>query len=173
MASLTFTTGVTAGTSDFVRVGHNSSGTNNDAVWEFTPTAATSVATFVLKWNNSEAGTGWAGSYQYVFGISVQGGEGRLAHDRDTKALVTLSGSSGTATVKFTGLSLSANTKYYLRANFNGTTNQTMKAFYKTGNTCTLSASAVNLIYNGEAVTKVVFNGQTVSSLIYNGTKIF
>ena len=172
MANLTFVTGVESG-SDFVRVGHNSSAVNNDAVWSFTPTAAASDAVFVFKWNNSDAGTGWKGSFDYVFGISENGENGRLAESCSSKEIVTLSGDSGTAIVKFIGLSLKANTTYYIRANLNEDTKSTMKAFYQDGNTVTLTAKSANIVFNGEAVENVIYNGNEVTSLIYNGNTIF
>lgn len=174
MASLAYVTGVDAA-SGYVRVGHNSSALNNDAVWSFTPTENTSKVTVTLKWDNEAAGTGWSSAYTYVFALSTSGSSGRTAASGTHLKKITksLSGSDGTVTLTFDGLSLSAGTTYYLRANLNGTTYSTMKAFKKSGNTVTTTASSLNLVFNGEAVKKVVFNGETVSSLVFNGTKIF
>lgn len=134
-ATLTYVTGVNAAT-NYVRVGHNSSAVNNDAVWSFSLAASTGVAKwtgvkFTLKWNNTSAGTGWSGSYSYVFAVSSSGSAGRTAQSGTVlgRTTVTLSGASGTATVTITGLSLTPGTTYYLRANQNGSTHSTMKAF--------------------------------------------
>lgn len=146
-ATLTYVTGVNAAT-NYVRVGHNSSAVNNDAVWSFSLAASTGVAKwtgvkFTLKWNNTSAGTGWSGSYTYVFAVSSSGSAGRTAQSGSVlgRTTVSLSGSSGTATVTITGLSLTPGTTYYLRANQNGSTYSTMKAFQKASNTCESTAN--------------------------------
>lgn len=144
MATLTYVTGRDAATG-YVRVGHNSSGTNNDAVWSFSlsQTGASKITsvTFTLKWNNTSAGTGWSGSYSYTFAVSTSGSSGTTAYSGTHlgKKAVTLSGASGTATVTISGLSLTPGTKYYLRANFSGTTKSTMKAFQKASNTAVVA----------------------------------
>lgn len=144
MATLTYVTGTSAA-SGYVRVGHNSSATNPDAVWSFslTQTGASKITAvkFVLKWNNTSAGTGWSGNYNYVFAVSSSGSSGTTAYNGSVlgRTTVALSGSSGTATVTVSGLSLTPGTKYYLRANFAGTTKSTMKAFQTASNTATVS----------------------------------
>ncbi len=174
MASLSYVTGIDAA-SEYVRVGHNSSAYNNDAVWSFTPTENISKVTITLKWDNEAANTGWSGAYTYVFALSTSNASGRTAASGSHLKKVTksLSGADGSVTLSFEGLSLTKGTTYYLRANQNGTTYSSMKAFKKSGNTVTTTAASLNLVFNGEAVKKVVFNGKTVSSLIFNGTKIF
>jgi len=141
-ATLTYVTGVNAAT-NYVRVGHNSSAVNNDAVWSFSLSEAgtnkfTSVS-FSLTWNNTSAGTGWSGNYTYVFAVSSSGTAGRTAQSGTVLARTTkaLSGASGTATFTISGLSLTPGTTYYLRGNFNGTTHSTMKAFAKANNKIT------------------------------------
>lgn len=154
MADLTFVTGTSA-SSGYVRVGHNSSSYNNDAVWSFKLDKVAAALDFTLKWNNTAAGTGWSGSYNYVFAISASGTSGRTAATEPhiAKVTVMLSGSSGTAKVSFVGLTLAANTTYYLRANFNGSTYSTMKAFAIAGNTVTvqktIDTGAVMINING------------------------
>ncbi len=152
MATLTYVTGRDAAT-NYVRVGHNSSATNADAVWSFalSQTGASKITsvTFTLKWNNSSAGTGWSGNFTYVFAVSTSGSSGTTAASGSVlgRKTVALSGSSGTATVTISGLSLSPGTKYYLRANFNGSTKSTMKAFQKASNTCAV-ANYTKLTYS-------------------------
>ena len=154
MANLTYVTGTTAA-AGYVRVGHNTSAYNNDAVWSFNLDKAAAALDFVCSWNNTAAGTGWSGSYSYVFVISSSGTAGRTAATGThiAKATVTLSGTSGTARVSFNGLTLAANTTYYLRANFNGAIYKTMKAFAMAGNTVTVQKSidtgAVMINING------------------------
>ena len=147
MASLSFYSGTNAGNSSYVRVGHNTSAINKDAVWSFQPVTANAAAvtevTFTLSWNNTSAGTGWSGSYQYVFAIVSSAPSGQVAASGTVlgRTTVTLSGSSGTTTFKISELSLNPNTghTYFLCGNFNGTTYSTMKAFSKTGNTFSVS----------------------------------
>lgn len=151
MATLTYVTGTSAA-SGYVRVGHNSSATNPDAVWSFVPTqtGASKITgvKFVLTWDNSTAGTGWSGTYNYVFAVSSSGASGTTAYNGSVlgRTTVSLSGGSGTATVTITGLSLTPGTTYYLRANFAGTTKSTMKAFKTTGGTATV-ANYTSLTY--------------------------
>ena len=165
MASLTFQSGVNTLKSGYVRVGHNSSVTNNDAIWAFQPAttgakAVTSV-TFTLSWNNSSAGEGWSGSYTYAFAITGHDTAGKIAASGSVlgRKLVTLSGSSGTTTFTISGLSLNPNTgyTYFLRANFNGTTHKTLKGFSKTGNTYSVASYT-------KPTCKVTFNRNTSTS---------
>lgn len=152
MANLTFHSGTNSSTTTYVRVGHNSSATNRDAVWSFTPTqtgaSAITGITFTLTWNNSSGGTGWSGSYSYLFYVSTSNAEATSTSSKLTSSkgytTVTLSGSSGTATVSITGMSLTPGTTYYLRANMNGSTKSTLKSFIKAGNTYTISAYTKN-----------------------------
>lgn len=128
----------------YVAVGHSSSQIKNDAVWSFTPTINVSFATFTFNWNNytsSGSNTGWAGAMDYAFAITTDGSSGLQAANTSNKNVVSIggSGTSGTATVNFTGLNLVAGTTYYIRANYNGTTNSTLKAFAKTDNTVQLA----------------------------------
>lgn len=145
MATLSYVTGVNAAT-NYTRVGHNSSVYNNDAVWSFSISQdgadKLTGLTFSLEWNNSSAGTGWSGSYSYTFAISSSSAAERTAYSGThlAKKAVTLSGGSGTATVSFTGLSLTPGTTYYLRANYSGTKYSTMKSFKKASNTVILDS---------------------------------
>lgn len=122
---------------DYIAVGANSSHTNDDAVWSFTPSINATSATFHFTWNNASDGNnnGWASAYDYAFAISTDNSRGMIAYTASGKEVVNLSGSSGTATVTFSGLSLVAGTTYCIRANFNGTAMSNMKAFAKNGNT--------------------------------------
>lgn len=153
MAELVFENGVNAA-ANYVRVGHNTSAENDDAVWSFTLDRGAKEVEFVLKWNNTDAGTGWSGSYQYVFAISENGASGQTAETGThiAKQLVTLSGAADTTKITFDGLNLEAGKKYYLRANMNGRTTSTMKAFYKNGNTVTivLAIGGITIKVNGE-----------------------
>lgn len=129
---VTFSSGQGA-SSGYVRVGHNSSVQNEDAVWSFTLNEPTSSLTFNLTWNNTAAGTGWQGEYEYAFAISSNGSSGKqLAKGSSNIAKVTqkLKGKTGSTEVKF-NTQLNVGT-YYLRANQNGTKLSTMKAFSTT-----------------------------------------
>ena len=129
---VTFSSGQGA-SSGYVRVGHNSGVQNEDAVWSFTLNEPTSSLTFNLTWNNTAAGTGWQGEYEYAFAISSNGSSGKqLAKGNSNIAKVTqkLKGKTGSTEVKFTS-QLNVGT-YYLRANQNGTKLSTMKAFSTT-----------------------------------------
>lgn len=159
MASLTYVTGVNASSShtDYVRVGHNSSATNADAVWSFTPTQTgakqITKLTFSFSWDNTTCGTGWSGSNTYIFAISTSRASGTTAASGTHLATKTasLSGNTGTTTVTISGLELTPGTTYYLRANYNGTTKSTMKCFAKAGNTYTVDAVSeykVSVVYN-------------------------
>lgn len=136
---------------EFVRVGHNSSSggrENDDAVWSFkTPNENITItdAEFELKWDGTDAG-GWKDLFDYVFVISTSGDSGMTAYQKNdttdiARTIVAIGNNDkkGTETISFEGLSLEANTTYYLRANFNGTTLETMKPFYKSGNTVELT----------------------------------
>jgi len=171
---LTYVTGVVQATS-YVRVGHNSSAYNNDAVWKFnlTQSGAKTInsVTFVLKWQNS--GSGWKGKYNYVFAVSTDKSLARNAYSgthlgKSVVAVGDGSASSGTVTVTVSGLSLTPGTDYYLRANMNGNTYSTMKMFYQTntGNTATIASYTQNSItveYYGNGATSAV-EGSTMNS---------
>lgn len=129
---VTFSSGQGA-SSGYVRVGHNSGVQNEDAVWSFTLNDPTSSLTFNFTWNNTAAGTGWQGEYEYAFAISSNGSSGKqLAKGNSNIAKVTqkLKGKTGSTEVKF-NTQLNVGT-YYLRANQNGTKLSTMKAFSTT-----------------------------------------
>lgn len=166
MASLNFYSGSNAGNSSYVRVGHNSSAENKDAVWSFQPVTANATAvtevTFTLSWNNSSAGTGWSGSYQYAFAVVGSAPSGQVAASGTVlgRTIVTLSGSTGSTTFKISGLSLNPQSgyTYFLCGNFNGTTKSTMKAFSKTGNTFSVSGYTPSRTPS--------FNGMTFSDYI-------
>lgn len=166
MASLNFYSGSNAGNSSYVRVGHNSSAENKDAVWSFQPVTANATAvtevTFTLSWNNSSAGTGWSGSYQYAFAVVGSAPSGQVAASGNVlgRTIVTLSGSTGSTTFKISGLSLNPQSgyTYFLCGNFNGTTKSTMKAFSKTGNTFSVSGYTPSRTPS--------FNGMTFSDYI-------
>lgn len=131
-----------ASVNDYIAVGANSGHTNDDAVWAFTPTIDATAATFRFTWDNYCGGSsnnGWASAMEYAFAITTDSSRGMIAQNAATKSVVTLSGSSGEAVVEFTGLSLIKGTTYYIRANFNGTTTSTLKAFAKDGNTVYLT----------------------------------
>ena len=138
--NLTYVAGTKQGTY-WVRVGHQSSSYNNDAVWSFTPPTANGLekytsVTFRLTWNCTSStggpGSGWQGSFSYVFAVSTSNAAGRTAATGTHLGKVTksLSGYTGATDVTVSGLSLTPGTTYYLRANMNGTTYSTMKAFY-------------------------------------------
>lgn len=126
---------------DYIAVGANSGHTNDDAVWSFTPSINATSAVFHFTWNNASNGSsnGWAQAYEYAFAISTDNSQGMKAYTASGKKTVTLSGVSGSTDVTFTGLSLVKGTTYYIRANFNGTSTSTLKAFAKDGNTVNLS----------------------------------
>lgn len=130
-----------ASVTDHIAVGANSGHTNDDAVWSFTPSINATSATFHFTWDNASNGAsnGWAQAYEYAFAISTDNSRGMKAYTASGKVVVTLSGVSGSADVTFTGLSLVKGTTYYIRANFNGTSTSTLKAFAKDGNTVNLS----------------------------------
>ena len=135
---------------NWLRVGHQTSAYNNDAVWKFTPPADDSLSkysgvTFNLSWNNTSStggpGTGWTGKYNYVFVVSTSGSSGRTAATGTHLAKITkdLEQNTGQVTLSFTGLSLTPGTTYYLRANQNGTTYKTLKCFNIADSTATAS----------------------------------
>lgn len=130
--TVTFSSGQGA-SSGYVRVGHNSGVQNEDAVWSFTLNDSTSSLTFNFIWNNTAAGTGWQGEYEYAFAISSNGTSGKqLAKGNSNIAKVTqkLKGKTGSTEVKF-NTRLNVGT-YYIRANQNGTKLSSMKAFSTT-----------------------------------------
>lgn len=124
--------------SDYVCVGHSSNYIKNDAVWSFIPSINATKAIFTLNWDNTIGSVGWENTYTYRFQVSTSGAAGQLIGSGATE--ITLTGTSGVATVTVSGLNLTAGTTYYLRANYaDYDTKQTLKAFIKGGNTVTLS----------------------------------
>lgn len=131
--------GTTEGSNSWVRVGHNSSVRNPDAVWAFTaPANYIDSLTIDFVWDCTAMGTGYyASTYDYVFAVSADGSNGRFAatSEQIQKIIHTIPGTStkkGNFSITFTGLELVAGMEYYIRANMNGTTYQTMKWFSKT-----------------------------------------
>lgn len=164
--NLTYVTGTKEGTY-WVRVGHNTSVYNNDAVWSFTPPTANGLekytsVTFRLTWNCTEStggpNSGWQGEYSYVFAVSTSGDSGRTAASGThlKKTTVNLSGYTGATDITVSGLSLTPGTTYYLRANMNGTTYKTMKAFY---------------LANAKAVSDQSISGITDPGVTWNATE--
>lgn len=128
---------------DYIAVGHNSDHTNNDAVWSFTPTINASSATFHFTWDNYPDGSnhGWAGAMDYAFAVTTDSSLGMTAQNATNKKVISIggSGTSGEVDVVIDDLSLIAGTTYYIRANYNGSTLSTLKAFAKSGNTVQLT----------------------------------
>lgn len=127
---------------DYIAVGHNSGHTNRDAVWSFTPSINATSAVFHFVWDNYAGGStnhGWSGAYDYAFAITTDSSSGMTAQSASGKVVKSMSGASGEVTVQFDGVSLVKGTTYYIRANQNGETVNTLKAFAKAGNTVTLS----------------------------------
>lgn len=120
----------------YVRVGHQSDVLNNDGVWQFTPTENCSSISFMFRWDNLNAQTGWKGAYEYVFAISNDSSDGMTAYSEPqiAKEVVTLSGHTGTVNVEFSNVSLQAGVTYYVRVNQNGNTFNTLKAFWQGDN---------------------------------------
>ena len=131
--------------SNYVNVGHTSNTTRkNDAVWCFTPGIDASSAVFKFSWDNSIGSVGYSVPYYYAFYLTdVNYGEGRYAESATGKKEKSIGYSDGTkygsVEITFTGLSLKAGTTYYIRANQNDGTLQTLKAFAKGGNTVQLT----------------------------------
>ena len=180
--TLTYKSGTGAG-NGYTRVGHNSSIQNPDSVWSFTLTSSVASLSFDLSWNNTKAGTGWSGNYTYAFAISNDGASGKqLAKGSTNVAKVTkaLSGSSGTTSIDFT-VALAPGT-YYLRANLNGTTLSTMKAFSKIAKGSSSDVGSTG--FGGVPARKIYVekqikkdsNDNTVDRLImvgYNGSMLY
>lgn len=131
--------GTTQGSDSWVRVGHNSSARNPDAVWAFTtPASFVDSLTIDFVWDCTAMGSGWyANANDYVFAVSADGSNGRFAAtgEQIQKIIHTIPGTStkkGSFSITFTGLELIAGAEYYIRANYNGTSYQTMKWFSKT-----------------------------------------
>ena len=168
MANITYVTGRATSTAGYVRVGHQSGSQNNDAVWSFSVPVDFKSIKFELTWNNTAAGTGWEGNFTYVFAISSDSSLAQTAYSGThlAKKTLVLGGKTGTAEVVFTGLNLKANTTYYLRANVNGTTLSTLKAFKQSGNIRT------SLFYKGQYVDTLIYNGNTLTNVTFNGNTI-
>ena len=129
--TVTYSSGTSAGTG-YTRVGHSAS-LHPDSVWSFTLTQPVTDLTFALAWNNTAAGVGWRGKYNYAFALSNDGAANKQLAKGTTnisKVVTALDGKTGKVDIKF-NVQLNAGT-YYLRANQNGTTKETMKAFSTT-----------------------------------------
>lgn len=134
--TVTYSSGVSAGTG-YTRVGHSSKGSTyasvQDSVWSFTLAQPVSDLSFTLTWNNTAAGVGWQGKYAYAFAISSDGAANKQLAKGTTniaKIVENLSGKTGKVNLKF-NVQLNEGT-YYLRANQNGNTYETLKAFSTT-----------------------------------------
>lgn len=145
MSQLNFVTGSTCNkNSNYARVGHGSS-LYNDAVWAFQigdgSMASVNAIRINFQWNNADAGEGWSGDYQYVFGLSTNGGDAMVAYNDPNcvgYAYKYISGAYGSGTVDISGLNLTPGATYYLRCNFNGTTHSTLKNFGKSSQSVSL-----------------------------------
>ena len=145
MSALNFVAGSTCyKNSNYVRVGHGSS-IYNDAVWAFQlgdgSMASINSVRINFQWNNADAGEGWSSGRQYVFGLSTNGGDARIAHNDPNcvgYAYKNISGSYGSDSVDITGLSLAPGVTYYLRCNLNGATLSTLKNFGKSAQSISL-----------------------------------
>lgn len=128
----------------YVRVGHQGEFLNNDGVWQFTPTENCSSISFMFRWDNLNAQTGWKGAYEYVFAISNDSSDGMTAYSEPhiAKEVVTLSGHTGTVNVEFSNVSLQAGVTYYVRVNQNGDTFSTLKAFWQGDNEAVITKVA-------------------------------
>ena len=156
-----------AAASGYVRVGHNSTTTNPDAVWKIKPTKSYYTINAIkvyFSWNNDAAGTGWQSKYTYKCALYNSG---------NTVALKTVTfsaeGRSGTGNITISGLTLSSGSTYYLHFNCNSNQLSTMKAFSETGVSYDIAGSTP-LSY-----TLTVKNGSTsaISSVSGGGTKSY
>lgn len=131
----------------WTNMGHGSSSDYNDAVYSMVITApeyATITGlTVYTSWNNlaPPTDTGWGTALQYVCVLSNDSGASISAYNTsnyiarayDTSLRVSPAyGQSGTLTFNLSGFSITPGTTYYLRFNFNGLTNSTMKTLSKT-----------------------------------------
>lgn len=174
MATLTFVTGSTTSGTDgnFVRIGHTTS-LITDAVWSFkTGSGITSSVSFTFNWNNLSGNGGPGVGYisndpvTKVFVITTDGAAGRTAATTTSyiaKTTAELSEHSGTVTINFDNLSLSANTTYYIRVNQNDSTLETAKSFYQTVNASSVAKAtfetyqAIRVNVNGTWKTGTAF----------------
>lgn len=103
----------------WVRIGHNSTFTNPEAVWTFAiiPTGeqltAINSLRFNLSWNNGAVGTGWSGSFLYWARIRSGSVGGHIVKEVG----ITLNGSSGSCGVELNGLGLEQNKTYWFTFN--------------------------------------------------------
>ncbi len=132
--SATFVDGDTVAT-DHVEVGHNSGGTNKDAIWSFKPNINGSVVKFDFSWDNDSDGTnhGWSGEFEYAFMVTTDSTPGQMVATSADRCVIVLNGSDGKGTV-IMNYSVSADTPYYIRANLDGATLSSLKAFSQNGN---------------------------------------
>ncbi|MEY8382298.1 hypothetical protein AALG83_03925 [Christensenellaceae bacterium 44-20] len=118
----------------WVRVGSNSSFTNEDAVFSFivTPSgeniASINEIRLSFNWNNDTAGSGWRGKFAYAARIRQGSATGNVLATVTTE----LEGVSGTWNVQAGGLNLAAGTTYYVTLNVSGSRLSSMKAFSTT-----------------------------------------
>ncbi len=149
----------------WVRVGHNSSFTNQDAAWSFviTPGSGESVAKidsvrWHFNWNNEAGGSGWQGAFTYIAKIRSGSPTGTVL----ASVQATLQGKSGNWDVQASNLNLAANTTYYITLNLNGSTLSSLKTFSTTATAEVLSwTSAASKC---TAPTKILFNGKHTSA---------
>lgn len=149
----------------WVRVGHNSSFTNQDAAWSFviTPGSGESVAKidsvrWHFNWNNEAGGSGWQGAFTYIAKIRSGSPTGAVI----ASVQATLQGKSGNWDVQASNLNLAANTTYYITLNLNGSTLSSLKTFSTTATAEVLAwTSAANKC---TAPTRILFNGKHTSA---------
>lgn len=145
----------------WVRVGHNSSFTNQDAAWSFviTPGSGESVekidsVRWHFSWDNEAGGSGWQSAFSYIAKIRSGSPTGTVLASVQT----TLQGKSGDWDVQADNLNLAANTTYYITLNMNGSTLSSLKTFSTTATATVLSwtSAAANCV----APTRILLNGK-------------
>lgn len=162
----------------WVRVGHNSGNTNQDAVWSFTvgdaSMASINSVRILYYWNNTEAGTGWSGAANYICAIADANHVGIKANG------VSLVGTTGSGYVDIDGLSLTPGATYYVHWNQNGTELSTMKAFqngnqsvevlsYTKGNTAPYWTSGAYCSIDGNSGAGIIPSTQEFVSFSWGG----
>ena len=132
--SATFVDGDTVA-SGYVEVGHNSGATNKDAIWSFEPKIDGSVVKFDFSWDNDSDGKnhGWSDELEYAFMVTTDKTTGQMVATSADRCVIVLNGSDGKGTV-IMNHSVSAGTTYYIRANLDGATLSSLKAFSQNGN---------------------------------------
>ena len=149
----------------WVRVGHNSSFTNQDAAWSFsiTPGSGESVAKidsvrWHFHWDNEAGGSGWQGAFTYIAKIRSGSPTGTVI----ASVQATLQGKSGDWNVQANNLNLAANTTYYITLNLNGSTLSSLKTFSTTATAEVISwTSAASKC---TAPTRILFGGKHTSA---------